>query len=219
MTRSRVVNGDGERISLGAKRFRAFSANTAMSTKDIPAPRYIPSEELEKLMNTPMNSNAQEFTRDMFVFSCFTGLAYADLRNLSVHQIFKDDDGTMWLNINRQKTGSSSFIPLLDIPVQLIEKYRGTAPGDRVFPMKGNSIMNRHLKKIARHCGIDRRLTWHAARHTFATVCRKLGENLAMISESMGHKNDTTTDIYFKSFDADEKTGMFNKLAELPMSN
>jgi integrase len=81
--------------------------------------------------------------------------------------------------------------------------------------------VNKNIKEIGKIAGVDgyQNITFYAARHTFATVCRKLGENLAMISESMGHKNGTTTDIYFKSFDADEKTGMFNNLAELPMSN
>jgi hypothetical protein len=97
----------------------------------------------------------------MFVFSCFTGLAYADL----CRHIIRDDDGSAWLNINRQKNGNPSFIPLLEIPQQLIEKYRGMESGDRVFPMKPNCIMNQQLKEIARQCGIDRRLTFHLARH------------------------------------------------------
>jgi integrase len=139
-------------------------------------PKYLPAGEVEKLMRTPMQSSALEFTRDMFVFSIFTGLAYADLRNLTRHQIFKDDDGSIWLNINRQKNGNSSFVPLLEIPLQLIEKYRGTAADDRVFPMKSNIIMNVQLKAIAKRCDIERRLTFHLARHSFLSFLLKTSE-------------------------------------------
>jgi hypothetical protein len=87
--------------------------------------QYLPADELEKLMKTPINSSALEFTRDMFVFSCFTGLAYIDLKNLTNHQIIKANDGSLWLNVSRQKTGGISKIPLLDIPLKIKDKYSG----------------------------------------------------------------------------------------------
>jgi hypothetical protein len=108
----------------------------------------LPAEELEKLMKTPMNSSALEFTRDMFVFSCFTGLAYIDLFNLTNHQIIKANDGSLWLNISRQKTGGISKIPLLDIPLKIKDKYSGISSSDKVFPKKRGQLMNRQLKTI-----------------------------------------------------------------------
>jgi site-specific recombinase XerD len=160
-------------------------------------PKFVPMEELEKLMNMPMITPAVNFTRDMFVFSCFTGLAFIDLFHLTNRQIVKDDDDTVWLNVTRQKTGSISRIPLLDVPLQLIEKYRGTGSGDRVFPMKTATIMNLQLKKIAKHCGIERRLTFHMSRHTFATeTCISQGVPIETVSKMMGHRDLSTTQIY-----------------------
>ena len=86
--------------------------------------RYVPAEELEKLMKTSLKSSALDVTRDMFVFSCFTGLSYIDLYNLTNNQIVKGFDGSLWLNIARHKNDNISKIPLLDVAVQLIEKYR-----------------------------------------------------------------------------------------------
>jgi len=165
-----------------------------------PCQRYVPENELKKIMKTSLNNAALEVTRDMFVFSCFTGLAYIDLYNLTGNQIIKDETGLIWLNINRQKTGSVSKIPLLEVPLQLIEKYRKTNNGnDRIFPMKSNVRMNEQIKKIAELCGVERRLTFHMARHTFATeTCLSQGVPIETVSRMMGHTKLSTTQIYAK---------------------
>jgi len=161
--------------------------------------RYVPTNELKKIMETPLNNNSLDITRDMFVFSCYTGLAYIDLYNLTNQQIVKADDGSLWLNISRQKTGSASKIPLLELPLQLIEKYRGTGAGDKVFPMKVCVHMNKQLKNIAKICGIERNLTFHMARHTFATeICLSQDVPMVTVSKMMGHKKLDTTQIYAK---------------------
>ena len=149
-------------------------------------------------MNTVLNNNALEVTRDMFIFSCFTGLAFVDLYYLKKEQIIKYDDDLLWLHIIRKKTGSISKVPLLEIPVQLIEKYRGMRENsDRVFPMKCCSATNVELKKIAELCGIERQLTFHMARHTFATViCLSQGVPFVTVSRMLGHKKLKTTEIY-----------------------
>jgi len=178
-------------------------------------PKFVPMDELEKLMNMPMITPAVNFTRDMFVFSCFTGLAFVDLFNLTNRQMIKMDDGTTWLNVTRQKTGSISKIPLLDVPLQLIEKYRGTASGDRVFPMKTATIMNLQLKSIAKRCGIERRLTFHMSRHTFATeTCISQGVPIETVSKMMGHKELNTTQIYAKVTQSKEEEDM-NALSDV----
>ena len=164
-----------------------------------PSQRYVPMEELNRLAETPLESKALEVTRDMFVFSCFTGLSYIDLYNLTGRHIVKSGDGLVWLNISRCKTDSESRIPLLDDALRLIEKYRGSGSGDRVFPMKHSSHMNRQLKKIAALCGIERRLTFHMSRHTFATeTCLSQGVSIESVSRMMGHKKLSTTQIYAK---------------------
>jgi len=161
--------------------------------------RYIPVDELNKLIETPVKNSALDITRDMFLFSCYTGLSYIDLYNLTNKQIVKADDDSLWLNIIRQKTGSVSKIPLLDSALQLIEKYRGTGVEDKVFPMKACHHMNKQLKKIAEQCGIDRRLTFHMARHTFATeTCLSQGVPIETVSKMMGHNRLSTTQIYAK---------------------
>ena len=161
--------------------------------------RYIPIEELEKLMNMPLKNSVLDIVRDMFVFSCFTGLSYIDLYNLSNNQIVSGYDGFLWLNVSRHKNDNISKIPLLDVALQLIEKYRGTATGDKVFPMKSCGLTNRHLKKIAKLCGIERRLTFHMSRHTFATeICMSQGVPIETVNRLLGHNKLHTTQIYAK---------------------
>ena len=172
--------------------FTGYSAERTKSSR-----KYLPADELEKLMTAQLNSNTLEITRDMFVFSCYTGLSYIDLRNLTNRQIIKTDDGSLWLNTVRQKTGNESKIPLMERALELIEKYRGTGSGDRVFPVKSNPVINNHLKQIAKQCGIERRLTFHMSRHTFATeTCLSQGVPIETVSRMMGHKNLSTTQIY-----------------------
>jgi site-specific recombinase XerD len=161
--------------------------------------KFVPEDELKKLINTSLKSMALNVTRDMFVFACYTGLSYIDLYNLTCQQIVKGDYGLLWLNTSRRKTDNESKVPLLDVALQLIDKYRGACSGDRVFPMKDCGHMNRQLKKIATHCGIKRRLTFHMSRHTFATeTCMSQGVSIESVSKMMGHKNLSTTQIYAK---------------------
>jgi len=164
-----------------------------------PTQKYVPAEEMKKLKKIHLKSKALEVTRDMFVFSCFTGLSYIDLYYLTRRQIEKDDDGFLWVKISRQKTDNESKILLLDDALRLIEKYRGTDSGDKVFPMKSCSHMNRQLKKIASLCGIERRLTFHMSRHTFATeTCLSRGISIETVSRMMGHNDLNSTEIYAK---------------------
>ena len=168
--------------------------------RPVPCPKYVPDDELKIIMKKPLNNAALEVTRDIFVFSCFTGLAYADLCNLTGKHIVSDETGLLWLNINRQKTGNASRIPLLEVPLQLIEKYGGIIGGnDRIFPMKSSVSMNGQIKTVAKLCGINRRLTFHMARHTFATeTCLSHGVSIGTVGQMMGHKRQKSTEIYAK---------------------
>jgi integrase len=147
-------------------------------------------------MHTPVTAPKVRFIRDMFVFSCFTGLAYIDLYNLSEQQLRKAPDGNLWINIFRQKSGVESHIRLLDIPVSIIEKYRQERKSDRVFNMPAHYVVIWHLRTLKKLCNISH-LHFHMARHTFATeICLNNGVPMETLSKMMGHSSMRSTQIY-----------------------
>lgn len=161
--------------------------------------RHMTREELDKFIAVPIASKYICHTRDMFIFSTFTGLSYADMCNLSDENIHKDQNGRLWIKIKRQKTNSLCDIPLLDIPLQIIEKYKPERKGNKIFNMTVLSHMNVNLKKIAKLCGIEKRITYHQSRHNFATlITLAKGVPLETVSQMMGHKCFRTTQIYAK---------------------
>ncbi|MFS2738135.1 site-specific integrase [Parabacteroides merdae] len=158
---------------------------------------YLTREELDKLMGTTFDTPNRNFTRDMFLFSVFTGICYCDMRNLTEKNVVRDYEGNLWIETRRQKTGTPENVRLLDIAVKIMEKYRGMAPEGKLFPMLTKESMNIHLKKMAVQCGIDRNLSFHVARHTYATeICLSNGVPIETISRMMGHSNIRTTQIY-----------------------
>ena len=160
---------------------------------------YLTQDELSKLMNTTYDTPNRNFTRDMFLFSVFTGICYCDMCTLSESHLKKDSNGKLWIETTRQKTGTAENVLLLDIAIELIKKYRGTAQSGKLFPMLSNDSINPHLKKIAQQCGITRNLTFHMARHTFASqICLSQGVPIETVSRAMGHKNISTTQRYAK---------------------
>lgn len=161
--------------------------------------RYLTGEELDKLMNTTFDTPNRNFTRDMFLFSVFTGICYCDMRNLTKRNVTRDNEGNLWIETRRQKTGTPENVRLLDIAVRIIRKYRGMAPDGKLFPMLTKESMNIHLKKMAGQCGIDRNLSFHMARHSFASqICLTQGVPIETVSKAMGHKNISTTQRYAK---------------------
>lgn len=164
--------------------------------------RYLTSEELQRIMTTPLHKPKLYLIRDMFLFSCYTGIPYGDMRLLSKEHLSLADDGTWWIRSSRKKTGIEFEIPLLDLPLRIIEKYRDTAPDGRLFPMYSNSVMNYNLKHIARLCQIDCPLVFHAGRHTYATeITLGHGVPLETVSKMLGHSQIETTQIYAKVTD------------------
>jgi site-specific recombinase XerD len=161
--------------------------------------RYLPREEFSKMKKAKFKNPSHDFIRDMFVFSCYTGLSFSDLYQLTYEQLVTTDDGATWLMVNRQKTKTPSNVPLMDVPTKIIEKYKGLASNNRVFPMLSNSTTNQYLKIIARQCGINRHLNFHMSRHTFATeTTLSQGVPIETVSRMMGHKSLSTTQIYAK---------------------
>ena len=173
------------------------------------------NDELDLLMKTPLKSGTQRFIRDMFLFSTFTGLAYADLHKLSWKDIITEDDGSLWISANRQKSHTEFNVKLLNIPIQIMEYYKGLAPDGKVFPHMSLGQVNVGLKRIARNCGINRVLSYHMARYTFASqICLSQGVPIESVSRMLGHTNIKTTQIYAKVTD-DMLAKGFDEMADI----
>lgn len=143
--------------------------------------------------------------RDIFLFSCFTGLAYADVKKLKRSEIKMGVNGKDWIFASRQKTDTDFRIPLLPEAAAILKKYEDDPQCvnmDRAFPVMSNQKMNAYLKEIADVCGINKNLTYHLARHTFATtVTLSNGVPMETVSKMLGHKNLKTTQHYAKIVD------------------
>lgn len=166
---------------------------------------FLTEEELSSIQNKEFSGKGLNLVRDIFIFSCFTGLAYIDIYNLTANQISKGIDGGLWIITNRQKTGTSSHIPLLPVALEIIEKYQGhplTENSEKLLPVYTNQKVNEYLKTIADTCGITKKLTFHCARHTFATTVT-LSNNVSIesVSKMLGHKSIKTTQHYAKILD------------------
>jgi len=160
--------------------------------------RHLKLEEIDKIMQVHIASKKVCHTRDMFIFCCFTGLAYSDIRNLSQGNITTQTDGSLWINIKRQKTKSECNIRLLDIPKQIIDKYRNDRKSDKVFNMISLNCICKNLEKIAVLCDIEH-ITFHMARHNFGThITLSQGVPIETVSRMMGHRSIATTQIYAK---------------------
>lgn len=159
--------------------------------------RHLTEEEFQKILTTPIASERYCRTRDWFVFSSFTGLSYVDMCALSVDNLVEEQDGSIWIKIPRQKTGAICSIKLLNIPLMIIEKYKEERKTDKVFNMISLSCICVNLKEIAKLCGIERNLTYHQSRHTYATqTCLSQGVPIETVCKLMGHKSIQTTQIY-----------------------
>ena len=172
---------------------------------------YLTMDELTTMMQKTMPSKRLEQIRDVFVFSCFTGLAYCDAQALTAEHIINGPNNRPWIRTHRKKTSTPVDVPLLDVPLQILAKYEDSRRGDRLLPIPANQKCNDYLKEIAAICGIEKRLTFHLARHTFATtVTLTNGVPIESVSKMLGHRSLKTTQVYAKI--------VHNKLAE-DMSN
>lgn len=154
-------------------------------------------KEFNLILTTPLPKDNMNLVRDVFIFSCMTGLAFSDLRNLTPENMKQAEDGVWWIHTARKKTGTPCHIPLMELPLQLIEKYRGISDKGRLFPMLSCSKTNINLKKIAKICGIERCLTFHQARHTYASlITLSQGVPMDTVRELLGHRSWKSTRIY-----------------------
>ena len=159
-------------------------------------------EELTALENQVFKEFNFDEIRDAFVFSCYTGLSYADLEKLTVDDLATGIDGETWIFISRTKTSVASNIPLLPKAKKILSKYSKHIEREnsgKLLPMRTNQKMNKYLKLIAKRCGISKTLTFHMARHTFATtVTLTNGVPIETVSSMLGHTSIRTTQIYAK---------------------
>lgn len=164
---------------------------------------YLTQEDIEKLLKKQFTIKRLELVRDIFVFSCFTGLAYIDVKNLTDKEIRTSFDGKLWIMTKRQKTNVQSNILLLDVPKMILEKYKGKSIDNKLLPILSNQKMNAYLKEIGDVCEIDKEITFHLARHTFATtITLARGVPIETVSKMLGHTNITTTQIYARITDS-----------------
>ena len=166
---------------------------------------YLTKDEIQAIYEKEFASDRLNQVRDFFIFSCFTGLAYVDVKQLSKSNINIGIDGDQWIFTRRQKTDTSTRVPLLPLARELVLKYENhpqCVNSDVLFPILSNQKMNSYLKEIAGICGINKDLTFHIARHTFATtVTLSNGVPIESVSKMLGHTNIKTTQHYAKILD------------------
>ncbi len=164
---------------------------------------FLTKEEIIKIMEKEFTIPRMEHVRDVFLFSCYTGLAYVDVFKLTADDIIKGIDGNKWIKTKRTKTKTLSSIPILPVAEKLIEKYEDLeSPTGKLLPVYSNQKTNSYLKEIADSCGIKKNLTFHMARHTFATtVTLSNGVPIESVSKMLGHRSLKTTQHYAKILD------------------
>ncbi len=168
--------------------------------------RCLELEELETIKQVELQGDGLQIVRDMFVFSCYTGLAFADICQLSDNHIVNDIEGEKWIEMVRKKTanfsGKNFYVLLLPEAIELIKKYKdhpAAAATETIFPIYSNQATNRYLKIISKAAELKFELTYHVARHTFATtVTLENGVPMESVSKMLGHSSIRTTQIYSK---------------------
>lgn len=203
------------RLAISRKHLSCNPFSEYKNTKKDRDRGYLLRTELEQLVTFECAKKKDELVKDLFAFSCFTGLSYSDMKGLKKSNIQQFFDGREWIIIRRRKTATSSNVMLLDIPKMIISKYEGLSQNGLVFPVPSNSVCNDSLNKISQliTCLENKKVTFHLARHTFATLFLSEGVPLESLSKMMGHKNIATTQIYAKILN--EKVGKdMEKVAE-----
>jgi len=175
---------------------------------------FLTEEELLKLINKEITIKRIATIRDIYVFSCFTGLAYSDAKELTQEHIFIGNDGKEWIRKKRHKTKQMSNIPLLNKAKEILEKYKNEQ-SEFLLPVLSNQKMNAYLKEIAGMCGITKNMTTHTARHTFATTVTLANKiSIESVSKMLGHSSINMTKHYARILDSSlskEMAGIMDK--------
>ena len=154
------------------------------------------NKEIHKIWTKKLSIKRLEIVRDLFLFSCYTGLSYVDINRLENNNFFIGVDGKKWLRVDRKKTKTTAYIPLLERPIEILSNYQNDL---NPLPRISNQKVNAYLKEIADLCDISKNLHFHLARHTFATtVMLSKGISIESVSAMLGHKDIKVTQIYSK---------------------
>ena len=171
---------------------------------------FLTEDELARLLNKKIGIERLEFVKDVFLFGCFTGLAYSDLKSLTPENLVKDENGRLWIHTRRKKTDMISHVPLLPIALQIVEKYKNNpycVTENILLPVYSNQKLNAYLKEIADICGIKKVISTHMARHTFATTVTLNNDiPIESVSKMLGHSTIKMTQHYAKL--SDKKVGI-----------
>lgn len=175
-------------------------------------------EEVDKMVALEIPEKRLDRVRDMFIFCVYTGIAFMDMTNLRMHHMHEDEEGTMWIKNKRLKSHVEFVVPILSITQRIIDKYADTPHRNEkgiVIPSISNQNYNGYLKEVAIRCGIEKNLTSHIARHTFATtIATENGVPLEVLSKMLGHSDTKTTQIYAKMHEKAIKLGMKGLLSK-----
>jgi integrase len=181
--------------------FKSFKKKFIKNERD-----YLTTDELLTLESTKLICNRLAYVKDLFVFSCYTGLAYIDVMSLKPENIVLGIDGRYWIYSTRIKTNSVLKIPLFTKALDIINKYRQSPKAineGTIFYRISNQKLNAYLKEIAKALHINKNITFHVARHTFATsVTLSNGMPIETVSKLLGHTKLSTTQIYARIIDS-----------------
>ncbi|MCE8780860.1 site-specific integrase [Bacteroides thetaiotaomicron] len=190
-------------------------------TKEETKRGFLSKEEIKMLIEGSFKKKSYELIRDLFIFCCFTGLSWTDMANLTKENLQTSFDGHLWIKTNRQKTGTETNIRLLEVPLRIIRKYEGCAEDGKLLPVPCYPNCKNGIKVIAKKCGIEKNVTWHMSRHSFATtVCLSNDMPIETLSKMLGHRSIRTTQIYAK-ITAEKVSNDMEKLSQAlaPMEN
>ena len=190
-------------------------------TKEETKRGFLSKEEIKMLIEGSFKKKSYELIRDLFIFCCFTGLSWTDMANLTKENLQISFDGHLWIKTNRQKTGTETNLRLLEVPLRIIKKYEGCSEDGKLLPVPCYPNCKNGIKVIAKKCGIEKNVTWHVARHSFATtVCLSNDMPIETLSKMLGHRSIRTTQIYAK-ITAEKVSNDMEKLSQAlaPMEN
>jgi len=175
-----------------------------MTKREVDRP-FLVEDELNRIINKTFSVSRMAEVRGIFVFCCYTGLAYTDVKKLTREEITVGIDGEKWIWTSRQKTDTTTRVPLLPPALEILERYKDHPQclnESRLLPVLSNQKMNSYLKEIADACGITKKMTFYTARHTFATtVTLSNGVPIETVGKMLGHRNLKTTQHYAKILD------------------
>lgn len=163
---------------------------------------FLEDSEIQAIIDKPISIERLAVVRDIFVFQCFTGLSYSDVKGLRQEHIATDNNGKQWIRKKRQKTNNMCNIPLLDVALQIMERYKNHPEcirKDTILPVPCNQKLNAYLKELADICGITKQISSHSGRHSYATsVCLANGVSIENVAKMLGHSDTKMTRHYAK---------------------